>query len=254
MGLLDAAVLFLAAIGGGALNSVAGGGSFLTFPTLLFTGVPAIQANATNTVALWPGSVVAASAYRRDVSVERGRLVALSIVSLFGGYAGAWLLLNTPESTFRGMIPWLLLLATAVFAFGSPLVAQLRAKMHHPVGERHFGTLGLLAQFPIAVYGGYFGGGIGILMLAALTLVGMENIHSMNGLKNWLAACINGVAVVTFIIAGAVWWSQALVMVAGAIIGGYGGASLARKVDPRKVRRFVIAVGVGLTVYFFVHG
>lgn len=254
--LLDALVLFIAAFGGGALNSVAGGGSFLSFPALVFTGVPARLANATSTVALWPGSAAAARAYRAELMTQRARLVPLSLVSLLGGYLGARLLLGTSENTFRLLVPYLLLLATGLFAFGGALTARVRAWRGHeaPGPEARVSPLGLLLQLVIATYGGYFGGGIGILMLAALAVSGMEDVHAMNGLKNWLATCINGVAVVTFILSGAVLWPQAAVMVLGAIAGGYVGASTARRVDPKLVRRFVIAVGCTLTLYFFVRG
>lgn len=255
MTLLDAAILFLVATGAGALNSVAGGGSFLTFPTLLFVGTPPILANATSTVALWPGSVASVGAYRREVGRERQRLLSLSLVSLAGGYAGARLLLSTPQDTFRDLIPWLLLTATLVFICGGPLLQRLRAGRPPAATPRRGARLaGLVVQFVIATYGGFFGGGIGILMLAALTVTGMEDIHAMNGLKNALAVCINGVAVVTFIAAGAVLWPQALVMTAGAIVGGYGGASLARRLNPVLVRRFVIVIGTAMTLYFFLRG
>ena len=237
MTLVHAVLLFLAAAGGGALNSVAGGGSFLTFPTLLFTGVPPILANATSTVALWPGSIASASAYRREILSEWPRLIPLGIVSMVGGYAGARLLLGTPQETFRALIPWLLLSATLLFAFGGPALNRIRARRRRgkpaPAKDHHehrktskrYNVMGLLAQLAIATYGGYFGGGIGILMLAALSVSGMDNMHTMNGVKNGLATAINGIAVVTFILTATVLWPQALVMVTGAIAGGYGAAS-----------------------------
>lgn len=256
MTLPQAVLLFAAAVGAGVMNSVAGGGSFLTFPALLFVGVPPILASATSTVALWPGSIASASAYRREIVAEgRRRLIPLSVISLLGGFAGARLLLNTPEDAFRELVPWLLLVATAVFAFGGPAVAKLREQRGEtapPIGE--LSIVGVVIQLVIAIYGGFFGGGIGIMMLAALAITGMTNMHAMNGLKNWLATCINGIAVVTFIVAGAVLWPQALVMLAGAVIGGYGGASAARRLDPKLIRRFVILVGTVLTIYFFVRG
>lgn len=253
---IDSIILFLAAVGGGALNSVAGGGSFLTFPALLFTGVAPISANATSTVALWPGSVASAGAYRHEVAIGRQHLALLSLVSLIGGYAGARLLLNTSQATFRQLVPWLLLLATLLFAFGGPLLAKVRRQSpdEAPASSLHFGFGALLLQLVIAVYGGFFGGGIGILMLAALAVAGLQNIHAMNGLKTWLATCINGIAVVTFVLAGAVQWPQAIIMVVGAIIGGYGGASTARRLDAKLIRRFVILIGAALTLYFFIWG
>ncbi len=248
------ALLFISAVVGGTLNAVAGGGSFLTFPSLLFAGVPAIQANATSTTALWPGSVASIGAYRREVAQQkRGFLILMVGTSLIGGIFGAILLLSTPAVVFEGLIPYLLLLATLLFAFSGPITARLRVG---DAGKAQLTPLRLIgisiAQLIIATYGGYFGGGIGILMLATLALMGMENIHVMNGLKTVLTTCINGIAMVAFIIARAVFWPQAILMIVGAIIGGYGGAYYARKIDPRLVRGFVIAVGVAMTIYFFV--
>jgi len=254
MTLLQAVILFLAAVLAGALNSVAGGGSFISFPTLIFTGVPAITANATSTVALWPGSVASVGAYRREFRPWPG-LFLLGLSSLVGGLLGAELLLHTPPATFVRLIPFLLLVATLLFTFGGSLTAGLRRRVEK-MEMAPWVITGALAfiQLIIATYGGYFGGGIGILMLAALALAGMENIHEMNALKTLLATCINGVAVVTFIAAGAVAWPQALVMLVGAITGGYGGAHIARQLNPLLVRRFVSVVGVVLTVYFFIRG
>jgi uncharacterized protein len=256
MTFLAGLVLFIAAILGGALNSVAGGGSFFTFPSLIFAGVPPIQANATSTVALWPGSVASTSAYRKELATQN-RLFVLLLggISLIGGVLGAILLLHTPQATFVKLIPYLLLLATLLFAF-SPVITSLLRKRADKTYKTAFTwptLVGIsLVQLVIATYGGYFGGGIGIMILAALGLMGMENIHEMNALKTVLQASINGVAVITFIIAGAVVWLQAIVMVAGAIVGGFAGAYYARKLDPRLVRSFVILVGVALTIYFFV--
>ncbi|MGI8915511.1 MAG: sulfite exporter TauE/SafE family protein [Chloroflexota bacterium] len=246
-------LLFVAALAGGMLNSVAGGGSFLTFPALIVSGIAPIQANATSTVALWPGAAASVGAYRRELGKANRRLVMmLTICSAIGGIAGAELLLHTPAKTFVRLIPFLLLLATLLFAFGKPLTAWW--KRSHPsaavLSNRSLaGMVG--AQLIIALYGGYFGGGIGILMLATLGLMGMDQIHEMNAVKTLLAAAINGVAVVTFVLAGAVDWGPALVMIAGSLIGGYGGAAYARRLDPGLVRIFVIAVGVLMTVYFF---
>lgn len=248
MTLVEAGALFTAAAAGGALNSVAGGGSFFTFPTLLFFGVPPVQANATSTVALWPGSVASVGAYRRELAAAKRMVIPLSIVSLAGGLIGAKVLLETPQATFKSLVPWLLLTATLVFAFGNKVVGRLRGHKAVPA------WVAIAIQAPVAVYGGFFGGGMGILMLASFAAAGMTNIHEMNGLKNWLAVCINGIAVATFVVAGAVYWPQAAVALTGAIAGGYGGASLARRIDPARVRAFVIVVGTGLTVYFFVKG
>jgi uncharacterized membrane protein YfcA len=248
-------LLFVAAVVGGTLNSVAGGGSFLTFPALIFVGVPPIQANATSTVALWPGSLASTGAYRRELAQQRRGFLYLMVgTSLIGGILGAILLLNTPASTFEGLLPYLLLMATLLFTFSGQITAMLHVRS---IGKARLSPTRLIvlsvAQFIIAAYGGYFGGGIGILMLSTLAMMGIEeNIHILNGLKTLLTSCINGVAVITFIIARAVFWPQAILMVVGAIIGGYGGAYYARKIDPRLVRYFVIAVGLTMTIYFFV--
>ncbi len=266
MAFLPYLLLFVAAIVGGTLNSVAGGGSFFTFPALIFTGVAPITANATSTVAIWPGSVASASAYRHELMKQPRTILFIFIgTSLVGGAVGALLLLHTPQSFFVALVPYLLLIATLLFTFSPSITARLRQR-RASVGvigvsegqERRRSWSNLLgvavAQFVISIYGGYFGGGIGILMLATLAMMGMENIHEMNAIKNVLASCLNGVAVIIFIIKGAVLWPQALVMVVGAIIGGYGGAWLARKIDQKWIRLFVIVVGFSLTLYFFVHG
>jgi uncharacterized membrane protein YfcA len=256
MTLLSGLILFFAALLGGALNSVAGGGSFITFPALFFSGVPPIQANATSTVALWPGSIASVSAYRREIAKQNRVLLLLLIgISLIGGILGAVLLLRTSQSTFVKLIPYLLLLATVLFVVSPYITARLH-KRSPTTKEARISWIRLagisLLQLIIAIYGGYFGGGIGIMMLASLGIMGIENIHEMNGLKTVLQSCINGVAVVTFIIAGAVYWPEAIVMIVGAIVGGFSGASIARKLDQRIVRGFVILVGTVMTIYFFV--
>src|SRR5262249_34270425 len=224
-------------------------------------GVPAISANATGTVALWPGTVASVGAYRKELSTHRRELVILDGVSLAGGLLGALLLLHTPQKSFVRLLPFLLLVATLVFTFGPRLTTWLRMrqatkKQAHDVatdGRPSWQALAGItaAQLVISIYGGFFGGGIGILMLAMLGLMGMENIHEMNALKTLLASAINGVAVVTFVLAGIVFWPQALLMVGGTILGGYGGAAYARRLDPRLIRGFVICVGFALTLYFF---
>lgn len=255
MTFLQFILLFFAAALGGALNSVAGGGSFITFPSLIFAGTGAIKANATSTVALWPASVASASAYRKELAlVNRLLLLVLIGVSIVGGVLGAVLLLRTAQSTFVHLIPYLLLLATLLFAVSGPITSRLR-KREPATQKTHLSWLKLagisLVQLVVATYGGYFGGGIGIMMLASLAFLGMENIHEMNALKTVLQASINGVAVITFIAAGAVVWLQALIMILGGIAGGFAGAYYARKLDQRFVRAFVILVGISLTIYFF---
>lgn len=243
--------LFFAAVLAGALNSVAGGGSFFSFPALVFTGVPPIIANATSTVAIWPGSVASVGAYWKRLPRDPRILLTMSLVSLGGGVVGAWLLLHTRQQTFMRLVPYLFLLATLLFAFGKQISTGLARVVKHegrPSGQTIAGAAA--AQLLIAVYGGFFGGGIGILMLALLAIVRMEDIHAMNGVKALLATVINGAAVVTFIVARAVFWPQALLMIVGAVLGGYGGASWAQRINPVWVRRFVILVGLSMSVYF----
>ena len=239
-------LLFAAAAIGGGMNSVAGGGSFVAFPALLFAGVPPVPANATNTIALWPGSVASAIAYRRELADVKRELLPLGVASLLGGLAGSMLLLHTAEHTFVLLIPWLLLFATLLFTFGGPLARRITGGRRAPL------ALGVCVQLAISVYGGYFGGGMGIMMLAVFTLLGMTHIHRMNGLKNVLGTLINGVAVVAFVLAGAVQWAPGVVMIAGGMTGGYVGAAVARKVDPKRVRTLVVFVAWGMTLYFFV--
>lgn len=258
MTILQLVLLFLASIIGGTMNAVAGGGTFFTVPTLIVTGVAPITANATSTIALWPGSIASMGAYRRELEEQkRGFLYLLIGTSLIGGILGAILLIHTSQSTFVFLLPYLLLLATVLFTFSPRITALLRARH---VEEEETGKAGTpwgtvigisFAQFVIAIYGGYFGGGIGILMLATLSFMGMDNIHMMNAVKTLLTACINGVAVVAFIIAGIVNWPLALLMIVGTVIGGYGGAYYARKIDQKWIRLFVIVVGFTMSAYFF---
>jgi hypothetical protein len=242
--------LFVAGALGGALNAVAGGGSFIAFPALLFSGVAPIAANATNTVALWVGVTASTGAYRRHLNISRRVMIPLTVTSLIGGIAGAYLLLHTPAQTFLRVLPWLMLGATLLFIFGSRLSRGSTSGVARDASTTAL-TVAVLFELVVAVYGGYFGGGVGILNLAMLAAVGMTDIHAMNALKVVLGGIINGVAVVTFIVAGAVAWKQGVVMIVGALFGGYFGAHYAQKLPPAFIRAFVIAVGTGMTVYFF---
>ena len=242
--------LFVAGAVGGALNSVAGGGSFIVFPALLFTGVPPIPANATNTIALWTGATASGGAYRKRLDVPRRVFVPLLAASLIGGLAGAFLLLKTPTHTFMRVLPWLTLGATSLFAFGRKLAAGRKSIIEHETSGATLITATLF-QLCVGVYGGYFGGGIGIVMLAMLAALGMTDIHAMNALKSVMGSVINGVAVVTFIVARAVYWKHGIVMILGAIAGGYLGAHYAQKLPQVWIRWFVVVVGTAMTIYFF---
>ncbi|HUJ15103.1 MAG TPA: sulfite exporter TauE/SafE family protein [Thermoanaerobaculia bacterium] len=236
-------ILFAAAFLAGIVNSIAGGGTLISFPSLLWIGRNAIIANATSTIALWPGSLSGMLGFRRDLATLPRRLYILIVPSLAGGIAGAMLLLHTSTKTFERLVPWLILGATMLLAFQGVITKRIPHRW--PLG------LIILLQLLVAFYGGYFGAGIGILMLAALGLIGLTDLHQMNGLKNLLAICINGVAAVYFAASGAVIWSDAILMAIAAIAGGFSGAKLAHVLGRRFVRGFVIAVGLCMTVALF---
>ena len=253
MSLWHAGLVFLAAFIAGMMNSVAGGGTLVTFPTLVWMGMDPVSANVTSTVALWPGSLGALVGFRGELGDSRRWMFLLGAPSVVGGLIGARLLLLTPSPLFASIVPYLILFATILFAVGEPLMRRLRAK--NPVGqirsrrqERVWWVGAIAFQFFVAIYGGYFGAGMGFLMLAALGLMGLTDIHQMNGLKNFLVVCINLVAAVYFIVSGRVEWAYAIVMVVGAIAGGYGGAGLARKLGRSFVRIAVIVIGFGMAV------
>jgi uncharacterized membrane protein YfcA len=242
--------LFFAGALGGALNSVAGGGSFIAFPALLFTGVPPIPANATNTIALWTAAAASGGAYRKRLDVPRRVMIPLLSASLIGGLVGAVLLLKTPAQTFMRVLPWLTLGATLLFAFGKKLSGGRKSILEQQAtGAALIGAT--LFQLMVAVYGGYFGGGMGIVMLAMLAMLGMTDIHAMNALKSVMGFVINGVAVVAFIVAQAVYWKKGIAMILGGVVGGYVGAHYAQKIPQPWIRGFVVLVGAGMTVYFF---
>lgn len=238
------------AFAAGAMNSIAGGGTLLTFPALLAVMDPA-GANATSTVALMPGSLAGAAGYRRELAACRRFVLRMLAPSVAGGYIGAWLVGLAPE-VFADLVPWLILTAAVLFLLQHPLAKLLRKQ---PVEGKEAGpglTAVLIAcQFLIAVYGGYFGAGIGILMLTALGFMGVGDIHRMNAVKTILATAINAAAVVKFVADGLVTWGYALPMAGAAILGGYAGARTARRLPASYVRWIVIAVGFGLAAYYF---
>lgn len=239
-------LLIAAALGAGLMNSVAGGGSFLTFPALVFTGVPSIVANATSTVALFPGVLASAWAYRQDVrGLDRIPLKPAVAASIAGGIVGALLLLYTSQTTFDVIIPWLLLGATIVFAFGPRLTKTLRRQAW--MGPR---TL-IVLQFFVGIYGGYFGGAVGIIMLAIWSLAGMRDIHAMNGGRTLLGGIMNAAAVVCFIIAKKIFWIQTSMMLLAAVAGGYVGARFAKRVNPIWIRTLIILISLTVTAAFF---
>lgn len=216
----------------------------MTFPALLFAGVPAIRANATNNTAMWLGVVASARGYREEIRTYRRVIVPAMTVSLIGSLGGAILLLHTPPKIFEHMIPWLLLFATLVFA-----CAPLLTRKHAPKDVHSPWQLAL--QFIVSVYGGYFGAGMGILMLAILSFSALPSMNAMNGVKNLLSIVINGIAVVPFLIAGAINWPIALLMAVFAMVGGYFGARVFRRVPSHITRALVLLIGLGMSGYFF---
>jgi uncharacterized membrane protein YfcA len=240
-------IVFAAACAAGAINAVAGGGTLVTFPTLVWLGVPSIDANATNTVSLWPGSLGSVWGYRRELrGVDRG-VFLLVVPSIAGGLIGAVLLTLTPTETFDRLVPFLILFATALFMAQDPIQRHFNLSGAHHTGSP-WRSWTMAFQFGVAIYGGYFGAGIGILMLAALTLMGHTDIHRMNGVKNLLATAINGTAAIYFVFQTAVRWDDVGVMAVGSIVGGIGGAGLARRMGRKNVRRLVILIGLGSAV------
>ena len=243
--MFEIALLLTAAFAAGALNAVAGGGSFLTLPALVFTGVPPVVANATGTVALLPGYMAGAWGFKDDTAPPPGLSMRLLVtLSLIGGAAGAALLLVTPDATFRVVVPWLLLVATALFAFGPALRKRL-------AGGKPSTPKATLSVLVVAAYGGYFNGGLGILLLALFGLLGQTNLNAMNGLKNWVSALLTAIAVAIYAAGGVVLWQEALMMMVAATAGGYGGARVARKLPPNVLRWGIVATGLVMAAVFF---
>jgi uncharacterized membrane protein YfcA len=249
---LHAAVAFGAAFLAGAINSVAGGGTLVSFPALIWLGMNSVAANATSTVAIWPGTVGSIWGYRRELGEAEPRFRVLIVPSLVGGIAGALLLRWTPPSIFDKLVPYLILFATLLFMAQEPVQRKLKTA---DAGTRHSTRWlagAILFQLCVGIYGGYFGAGIGILMLAALSILGLQDIHEMNSLKVVFGGSINGIAALYFIYAGMVEWPYVLIMAAGAILGGFLGAGTARKLGRTAVRRIVIAIGFFMAISLFV--
>jgi len=240
------AALVASSFGAGVMNAMAGGGTILTYPTLLFLGESAITANATSTVALWPGGASSMYGYRREVAANREWLKVLFLPSLLGGALGAVLVLKTPAKTFEHLVPFLILFATVLFMIQG-VVSRWTGSGEAAAPRTPSRLAGAIVfQFGVAVYGGYFGAGIGILMLAVLGFLGLSDIHAANGLKNFFALCINGLAAAYFIWRGAVHWPAALVMILGAAVGGYAGARFARSIGREKARAAVVVIGLAV--------
>jgi uncharacterized membrane protein YfcA len=250
--LLELLSLFTAGFLGGILNSIAGGGSFITFPALLFFGVPPISANATNTFASCAGYLSGTYAFRKDLYAHKRELPLIILISLMGGITGAWLLLQTPESVFRGIIPWLLLFATLLFIFGGKLNSTLKQFASY---HKHASALGhlllTLLLLGICIYGGFFNAGLGIIVLSYLALAGHSNINAMNGIKLLVSSTISLIAIVLFIFSGAIAWLEGMSVLLGALVGGYFAAHVSRQIPQKYVKTFIAMVSSGVTFYFF---
>lgn len=256
---IEIAALAAAAALAGAMNSIAGGGTVLTFPLLLFFGAPPLTANATSTLALVIGTAGSILGFRRQARQAAPWITLLLPASLIGGGLGSWLLLRGGERLFLGLAPWLLLFASALFllqgflqgAFFRPAAGPAAPACAPAPATRRATLAAILLQTAIAIYGGYFGAGIGILMLATLGLLGMRDIHRMNAVKNVLASAINTVAAAWFICAGLIDWPRALLMSAGALCGYYGAARFSQQIPPSRVRLLAAAIGLAVAVSLF---
>jgi uncharacterized membrane protein YfcA len=249
---IEFVVLLIAGLFGGMLNSIAGGGTFITFPALLLVGVPPISANATNTFASCSGYISGAYAFRLELQAHKHEVPKLILISLFGGIAGAWLLIHTPETLFREAIPWLLLFATFLFILGTRLNATIRQlALHHPHASIIGSPLLFLTLFGVCIYGGFFNAGLGIVILSYLALAGYTNINTMNGLKLLISSCVSLIAIAVFIYNDVIAWYEGSVVLLGTLAGGYVAARVSRKIPQIYVRYFVILASIVITIYFF---
>ena len=244
--------LFFAGFFGGVLNSVAGGGSFITFPALIFVGLPPIIANATNTFASCAGYMSGTYAFRKEIAANKAQLPLIITISVIGGIIGAWLLLKTPEVLFREAIPWLLLFASVLFVFGGKINAGLKKLA---VNHQHASSIGslllVIVLLGIAIYGGFFNAGLGIITLSYLALAGHTNINTMNGLKLLISSAVSIIAITVFIYNDVIAWYQGTIVLCGTLAGGYIAANVSRKLPQAKVRYFVIFASIITTLYFF---
>ncbi len=245
-------LLFAAGLVGGMINSLAGGGSFVMFPALLFAGVPPVLANASNTYACLPGYVSGAAGYWRHIAAHKDKLISYCVLGLIGGYLGAELLMRVSDAQFSIIIPWLMLFAVVVYIFGTRINRFFAGRSSGGKGARAAGTIGLaVLLLAISLYGGFFNAGLGIILLAYLALAGLDDVHAMNGLKLLISAVVSVVAVVRFAMNGSIAWVEGSAALAGAVVGGFAAAYFAPLVPARVIRGFVIVYGVGLTAYFF---
>lgn len=251
--LLEFALLFAAGVVGGVMNSVAGGGSFITFPALMAVGVPPIMANATNTYASCAGYISGAIGFREEIMKNKQELAFTISFSLIGGAVGAYLLLNTPESVFLEAIPWLLLFATVLFLTGSRMTALIKSMTKE---TKHAGILGVIALslllVGVSAYGGFFNAGLGVIVLSYLVVAGHQDINLMNGLKLLVSTCVSLIAIVIFVANGSIDWTKGSVVMIGTLVGGYLAARVSRQLNPSHVKGFVALSSIAITIYFFI--
>lgn len=240
-------MMVAAAFAAGVINSIAGGGTLITFPVLIWLGLDPKVANATSTVALWPGLFGGLFGYRRELENSSTILLRLGITSVIGGALGAWLLIWTPSLTFARLVPFLILFATILFMAGGSINRRLRLQPIVAEPKMSWWLGAIVFQFFSAMYGGYFGAGNGIWMLAAMGILGLHDINRANGIKNFLGICINSIAVLSFALMALVVWSDALVMAGAALLGGYFGARMAVRVNQVNVRRAIVVIGFAIT-------
>lgn len=254
--MLEVILIIAAGFLGGMLNAVAGGGSFITLPALIFVGIPPVMANATGTAALLPGYIASAWRFRKDIKFPTDlSFKTLSIISILGGSLGATILLFTSEQIFSSLIPWLILIATLLFILGPRLLPKKQATVQHTeakqISHKNSKITAFLVMFLVCAYGGYFNGGLGIILLAALALLGQTNLLGMNGIKNYVSALLTAIAVLVYAAGGVIEYKFLIIMGIAAIVGGYAGAALAYRIPQNIMRGFIIAIGLIMSVVFF---
>lgn len=250
---LELIFLFLAGVFGGVLNSIAGGGSFITFPALMFVGIPPIIASATNTFASCAGYMSGTYAFRKEIANHKNELFLIIIISFIGGITGAWLLLKTPEAVFREAIPWLLLFATVLFVFGGQINIRLKKMAsNHRHASSVGGVLLVVMLLAVSTYGGFFNAGLGIITLSYLALAGHTNINAMNGLKLLISSTVSLIAIALFIYNDVIAWYEGSIVLCGTLVGGYVAANVSRQLPQKHIRRFVIVASAATTLYFFI--
>src|SRR5215208_1210232 len=246
--MLKMLMMVAAAFAAGVINSIAGGGTLITFPVLIWLGLDPRVANATSTIALWPGLFGGLFGYRKELENSSTILFRLGVTSIIGGAVGAWLLTRTPSRVFANLVPFLILFATLLFMSQGFINKRLRLGSLDDKQMGLWWSGAIVFQFFSAMYGGYFGAGNGILMLAAMGLLGLNELNRANGIKNFLGICIHSIAVVSFSLAGLVVWEDALVMACGSLAGGYFGASIAVRIGQKCVRRGIVLLGFVICV------